>query len=380
MVRISGRRDKPSIFAGAFKFIMKKNRILLVAAALALSNIHLQAAAVPLPIMGDWQGKWVNTTKASGYMMTHPELCAEVIALGGDRYRIRFVPQLFKRAHLFKEIEAAAVDGKIHFDDGSWRGEVAPGALTGEAFYDSKKPVQFSLAKSDFVSPTMGMSPPDGATVLFDGKNLDAWQMSKGEGKATWPILDHSILEVQPHDRNADVGGSIRTKEQFGDVYLHLEFKLAYEPQAEGQGRSNSGVFLQSLYEVQILDSFGMEGTWNECGAIYHTAPPKVNACLPPGEWQTYDILFRAARFNSDDSVAEYPRITVRQNGILVQYNEELPESTFVASSINASLPVPKFAPIELQDHNHLVQYRNIWAAPLPDSAEALIANKKALH
>jgi len=352
---------------------MKTTCLILITAALTLAGTHLSAADAPPPIMGRWEGKWIDPTKENGYMLTHPGLSADVIALGGDRYRIRFLPQPFKRAHLFKQIDVTAADGKIRFDEGGWKGEIAPGSFTGEAFCDGKNPLKFSLAKSGFTSPTLGMKAPAGAAILFDGQNLDAWQVSKGGGPAKWPIIDHSILEVSPRDKNPDTGGSIRTKELFGDIRLHLEFKLAYEPKADGQGRSNSGVFLQGIYEVQILDSFGLEGTWNECGAIYHTAPPKVNACLPPGEWQTYDILFRAAQFNKDGSVAEVPRITVRQNGILVQYNEDLPESTLVASSINAPIPAPKVGPIELQDHNHPVQYRNIWAAPLPDAAEALI-------
>lgn len=358
---------------------MKKTRIFLLAAILTLPCMCLMAADTPPPIMGQWQGKFIDPVKENGYMQTHPDLCAEVIALGGEKYHVRLLPHFFKRAHIFKEFDATAVDGKIHFDEGGWKGDITPEGFTGEAFSDSKNPLKFSLSKSVFASPTLGMKAPQGATVLFDGNNLDAWQMSKGNGPAMWPVKDHAYFEVAPRGKNSETGGSIRTKEKFGDMRLHLEFQPAYEPTFNGQGRSNSGLFLQALYEVQILDSFGLEGQWNECGAIYHTAPPKVNACLPPGEWQTYDILFRAARFNKDGTVSEYPRVTVRQNGILVQYNEELPDSTLVATSIQPSLPVPATGAIELQDHGHLVHYRNIWAAPLPDPDEALIRTEKTV-
>ena len=355
---------------------MKNTRILLAAVILTGIGILHASAADPIPpIMGRWEGKFINPVKENGYMQTHPNLCAEVVALGGEKYHVRLFPHFFKRAHIFQEFDATATDGKIVFNESGWKGEIAPGSFTGEAFTGGKNPLKFSLKKSDYVSPTMGMKPPAGAKVLFDGKNLDAWQGKTG-GPAQWPILDHSILEVAPRAKNSEAGGSIRTKDQFGDVSLHLEFQLPYEPDLNGQNRGNSGVFLQALYEVQVLDSFGLEGKWNECGAIYHTAPPKVNACLPPGEWQTYDILFRAARFNPDGTVSEYPRITVRLNGVLVQYNEDLPDSTLTATSIQKPMTVPKEGPIELQDHSHLVHYRNIWAAPLPDSAAALLQRK----
>ncbi len=352
---------------------MKNTRIPLVAAILAgIGLLSTSAADIPPPIMGQWRGKVINPTKEHGYLQTHPDLCAEVIALGGDKFHVRILPHLFKRAHVFTEFDAAATEGIIRFNQGGWKGEITPSAFTGEAFSDGKTPLKFSLEKSDFASPTLGMKPPEGAKILFDGKNLNAWQKAKSEGEAQWRVLENGILEVVSKNENAEAGGPIRTRDQFGDVQLHVEFRLPYEPELNGQNRGNSGIFIQGLYEVQVLDSFGLEGLWNECGAIYHTAPPKVNACLPPGEWQTYDILFRAARLNPDGSVAEYPRITVRQNGILVQYNEELLESTLVVTSIQKPFPVRATGPIELQDHGHPVQYRNIWAAPLPDAAEAL--------
>ncbi len=350
--------------------LMKKIWIPLALAALAVAHLPLCAGEeTPPPIMGRWQGKVINPTKEHGYLQTHPDLCAEVIALGGDKYHVRLLPHFFRRAHVFAEFDASATNGILRFNEGGWKGEITPSSFTGEAFADGKTPLKFSLSKSGFASPTLGMKPPEGAKVLFDGKNLDAWQKARSEGDAQWQVLENGAFEVIPKNKNAGAGGPIRTRDQFGDVHLHVEFRLPYEPELQGQNRGNSGIFLQGLYEVQVLDSFGLEGLWNECGAIYHTAPPKVNACLPPGEWQTYDILFRAARLNPDGSVVEYPRITIRQNGILVQYNEELRESTLVVTSTQKPLPVRTTGPVELQDHGHPVQYRNIWAAPLQDAA-----------
>lgn len=344
--------------------------------------LPLAASETPSPLMGRWQGKFVNPSKEHGYMENHREVCADVVALGNKRFHIRLFPRFFKRAHIFKEVDATETDGKIQFKDHGWQGEITPEGFTGEAFCDSNNPLKFSMTKvSGNDSATLGMKPPEGATVLFNGENLDAWKMSANGSPAKWSILDdHATLLIPQRNKVTGIpGGSIRTKESFGDIRLHLEFNLAYEPFGTGQGRSNSGVFLQGVYEVQVLDSFGLEGTWNECGALYHTAPPKVNACLPPGEWQTYDILFRAARFNPDGSVAEYPRITVRQNGILIQYNEELHEGTSVIASTAPPIVIPKTGPIELQDHGHPVQYRNIWVTPLSDSAQALIQTEKAI-
>lgn len=351
---------------------MRKNHwFAVLAATLSMVSPCFSAVDVPAPFMGQWEGKFLNSEKEND----SPEIYAEVIASGGGKYRIQILPRFFKRADLIKEMESPATGGKIVFDDGGWKGEITPDSFTGEWVQAGKPPRKFSFTKSHFQSPTLGRKPPEGATILFDGKNLDAWQNIKDGGAAGWGILPDGALEILSMKKGAASGGKgdICTKEKFGDVRLHLEFQSSYEPELNRLDRSNSGVFLQGLYEVQILDSFGAAGLWNECGAIYHITPPKVNACLPPGEWQTYDILFRAARFHPDGSVSEYPRITVRQNGILIQHNEEIPAGTKSVGSKRPSPPPPVTGPIELQDHGHPVKYRNIWVAPLPDAANALL-------
>jgi hypothetical protein len=152
------------------------------------------------------------------------------------------------------------------------------------------------------------------------------------------------------------------TKERFSDYQLHLEFKTPLLPDAKGQARGNSGVFMQGRYEIQVLDSFGLEPGKGDCGALYNKAAPLVNACRPPREWQTYDITFRAPRFDAEGKVTENGRVTVLQNGTCVQNNTEIPGTTWGETFGKLSDP----GPIVLQDHGNPVEYRNIWIIPLP--------------
>ena len=147
------------------------------------------------------------------------------------------------------------------------------------------------------------------------------------------------------------------TKEPVGAFQLHLEFCLPFMPYARGQGRANSGVYIQRRYEVQILDSFGLEGAANECGGLYRQTPPDLNMCLPPLAWQTYDIDYTAARFDSAGAKTANARITVKHNGVVVQDNVELPRATRAAPVKEG----PETGPIYLQDHGNPVRFRNIW-------------------
>jgi hypothetical protein len=188
-------------------------------------------------------------------------------------------------------------------------------------------------------SPTMGAKPPQGALVLFGGKE-DAAKWEKG--RAT----DDGLL----------VQGT-QTKQKFGGGTLHIEFRLPYEPKGRGQDRGNSGCYLQGRYEVQILDSFGLEGKNNEAGGIYTISSPSVNMCFPPLAWQTYDIDFTPAAFDADGKKTKNARITVRHNGVLVQQNVEVPNPTTAAPNKEDATP----GPIYLQDHGHPVRFRNVW-------------------
>ncbi|MBM4142214.1 MAG: DUF1080 domain-containing protein [Lentisphaerae bacterium] len=205
--------------------------------------------------------------------------------------------------------------------------------------------------------------PPSDATVVFDGTSLDAWETSRDSSPARWKV-EHGYMEVVPG------AGDIRTREAFGDCQLHLEWAAPAAVKGDGQGRGNSGVFLMSVYEVQVLDCHRNQtypdGT---TAALYGQYPPLVNACRKPGEWQSYDILFVAPRFDGTDLVAP-AHITVIQNGVVVQHHRALQGPTY-HRALSRYVPHPPRAPLNLQDHGDLVRYRNIWIRPLNFYAEA---------
>jgi hypothetical protein len=191
---------------------------------------------------------------------------------------------------------------------------------------------------------------PKGAIILFDGKNLDAWVKRDGKGKPSWKLLEGGIMQVQ--------GGDIITREKFdGRFHLYVEFRVPYKPQAKGQERGNSGVYLQGRYEVQVLDSYGLHSQNNDCGAIYEVAAPLVNACKAPTIWQSYDIDFQSPKCANGKKVA-LARITVYQNGTLIQKDVAIPvDHTRAGMETDPCTP----GPILLQDHGNPVQFRNIW-------------------
>lgn len=199
--------------------------------------------------------------------------------------------------------------------------------------------------------------PPSDAVVVFGGKDLSKWESMKGE-PAPWKVAG-DYFEVVPKT------GGIRTKQGFGDCQLHVEWMAPAPPRGEGQDRGNSGVFLMGLYEVQVLDSY-QNDTYpdGQAAALYGQFPPLVNVSRPPGQWQTYDIIFRAPRFDQDSKVQRPARVTVLHNGALVQDNVELMGPT----THKARPPYkahPDKLPISLQDHDHPVRFRNIWIREL---------------
>jgi hypothetical protein len=194
-----------------------------------------------------------------------------------------------------------------------------------------------NLKRVHRVSPTMGAQPARGAMVIFDGSNTD--QFSIGE------MTENGLL-MQGSD----------FKPMFQDFNLHLEFQLSYMPKNGSQQRSNSGLYLQSRYEVQVLDSFGQDPLINGCGSLYRTQAPDLNMCLPPLSWQTYDIVFTSPRFAADGSKTRNAHITVWLNGVRIHHNFELKNKT------GAGKPEEPFLlPIRLQNHQDQVRYRNIW-------------------
>ncbi len=213
------------------------------------------------------------------------------------------------------DVKAAIKDGKI---SGTW----------GDKSFD--------LKRIERESPTLGQKAPEGAVILFDGKNADAWENGKIENET----LMHGTT----------------SKQKFQSYKLHIEFLTPYRPFDRGQGRGNSGVYHQGRYETQVLDSFGLEGQMNETGGIYSISKPSLNMCFPPLRWQTYDVEFTAAKFENGAKVKN-ATLSVWLNGVQVQENIELPKTTTAAPVKENEEP----GPIYLQNHDNPVFYRNIW-------------------
>jgi hypothetical protein len=239
------------------------------------------------------------------------------------------------------EVDGEAKDGAARFT-GEDRIAEANGAVMKMTSRADNMPVG-ELTKTERKSPSQGAKPPTGAVVLFDGTSTGADQFSPGR-------IEDGLL----------VAGAT-SKRKFGSCQLHVEFLLPFMPAARGQGRSNSGVYLQGRYEVQMLDSFGLRGENNECGGIYSIKRPDLNMCFPPLSWQTYDIYYTAAKFDGDKKVKNAV-MTVEHNGIVVHHDVELPHAT-TAAPIGEG---PDPGPIYLQDHGNPVRYRNIWLVEKP--------------
>jgi len=188
-------------------------------------------------------------------------------------------------------------------------------------------------------SPTMGMRPPQDAVVLFDGSSLDHWDENTR-------MTDDGLL----------IQGA-RTASDYGDIHLHVEAKLGFMPNSASQGRSNSGIYIQNRYELQIIDSFGLVPHISGNGSLYNESAPRVNKSLPPLTWQTYDVYFRAPRFDEAGNKTENARITAYLNGILVQDDVELERGTGAGGQREE---VAK-AELYLQDHTGPVRFRNVW-------------------
>jgi len=323
--------------------------------------------AIQDPYTGNWSGTYSEGTEAkpvfatiieykNGYEITFrslpdPREDAIVIFSGKvDKNSLLLDPALSLERSEVIEVQKGGVLIKTLLWEGTAKGDQLSGKFAG------KETGTFSLKRVPFKpSPTLGKTAPKGATVLFDGTNLNAWEVRRApDDTIQWKRTDEGSLEVVSMRDGKKNKQDLTTKEKFGDYSLHLEFKLPHKPTATGQGRSNSGIFHMGIYETQILDSFGLYGHDNECGGIYKIREPDSNAGYPGGLWQTYDIEVQAPRFDAKGRKTESARMTVRLNGVLVHDDVEVSKPTGGGKE-------PITGPIILQDHGNPVQFRNIW-------------------
>ena len=215
-------------------------------------------------------------------------------------------------------------------------------------------------AEPKVVDPGPVGGPPCNAVVLFDGKDMSQW-----DGAEKWTVRDGCVISGE---------GAPRSKPTFGNCQVHLEWMAPEKVEGQGQGRGNSGIFLMGIYEVQILDSYENATYFDgQAGAIYKQHPPLVNACRKPGEWQTYDIIWTAPRFNEQGELAEPAYVTVLHNGVLIQNHFKLEGDT----PYNRPPAYTKHAdklPISLQYHGNPVRFRNIWVREIPELEQTRVA------
>lgn len=235
---------------------------------------------------------------------------------------------------------------KLEEKNDYWHATIDHGVLRGsdQSLRNQLNDVSFVLHKVRRESPTVGIQPPKGATVLFDGTNTEAWEHAK--------ILEGDLL-----DRDA------KTRQSFQNHRIHLEFRTPFMPTARGMHRGNSGVFIRNKYEIQIVDSFGWtlvnrrfeRNSWaGRCGGIEEILPPEINMCFPPFTWQTYDIEYFMPRYDDQGEQIMPPMMTVALNGVIIHNRRVLPPESEVRDDRDPG-------PLYLQDHHDQVVFRNIW-------------------
>ena len=333
---------------------------LSAASAFALPSVHTSVAAEKNETFTDAEKAGLDYKLQGEYegMAGSEKWGGQVIAMGDGKFHAVFEPgglpgagwdaktRYESQGQLDGEKVMFTPTDKVAWEEGHFapKVEVKKGfnaTLEGDTLTGKTDAGQsFTLKRTVRHSPTEGAKPPEGAVVLFDGKNVDAWSGTQ--------LLPGGLLKA---------GG--KTKRKFTDYTLHIEFNLPFKPYARSQERGNSGVYNQGLYETQVLDSFGVKGMDNQCGGMYTKAAPLVNMCYPPLTWQTYDIDFTAARYDGGKKTSEAV-ITVKHNGVLIQDHFKLDNVTPGGGQEDPKEAVQS-GPIFTQDHGNPVVYRNIW-------------------
>jgi hypothetical protein len=332
------------------KFFLRA--LLVFSALISISSYCAGFYGISDPVMGEYEGFWTAKNGAKG------RVTAQVRPLSNNQYDGFVLLRRARNPVAVVNLKAGSLENGVLKVSGETSSKEAGGDLMARSeakceIRDGKLTGSFSgqlgegtleASKIERKPLSLGAKPPKNAIVLFDGKNTTAWD------QMNWPITPDGALQVQK--------GNIRAKEKLANYKLHIEFRTPYMPTATGQARGNSGVYLQGKYEVQVLDSFGLYPLQdNDCGAIYHVQAPQSNACLPPMEWQTYDITY----VDGNPAAKESPTITVVQNGMTVINHAKIP-AEMVENGNGGGDSQSGF--LMLQDHGNPVQFRNIWAQP----------------
>lgn len=296
------------------------------------------AKVLDYQIQGEYVGDFIEDGEKT-------KIGLQIIALGSGKFRaVSFTGGLpgagWKRGDKTEAVEGALNDrGQVVFKLEDDEGTAIATIKNGKLIAAEGDKLIAKLEKVNRQSETIGMKPPKGANVLFDGTAKSAENWTRGQ------IVLGNLLR---HD--------VESKAKFQDHSLHLEFRTPFMPFARGQGRGNSGMYVHGRYECQILDSFGLEGKNNECGGIYSIAEPIVNMALPPLVWQTYDVDFTAARYDDAGKKIKNARVTIKHNGVVIHDDLELTHGT------PGKLPEgPEPGILYLQGHGNPVVFRNVW-------------------
>jgi hypothetical protein len=303
------------------------------------------------------QGEYISAQVKNDQASKHKKhnLGLQVVARGKKRFQARLYQGGLPGAGYEGEATALTLTGKRNGATLTLKGKASANKKTERpvtaTISNGKARVQafgrtHQLKRVHRTSPTLGQKPPEDAVVLFDGtkQSLKAWV--NGE------MTDAGLLKEGTH-----------TRQKFHAFTLHLEFRLPFKPNAWGQSRGNSGIYVLGRYEVQLLDSFGRAPQHDFCGALYKFQTPRVNMTYPPLNWQTYDITFVGPALNDQGEKLRNARITVRHNGVVIHEALELPGGT----GAGGDKPEVEAAPIYLQGHNNPVRFRNIWLVPHDD-------------
>ena len=301
------------------------------------------------PFFGDWQGEG---------------LVAQVIPRGGGNYQINLLPEFDVKCKPLAVVAGRAADGVLRFEQDGWSGQAQGQQMAGTR-PGSRQPEAFVLKPVVRLSPSVGAKPPEGAVILFDGSGFGEWEAQRPKGAPTeiaWELCE-DFMRVAPVDRETRAGHSLITKRAFRDFRMHFEFRLALMADKTGQTRSNGGLVFgdANWCEIQVLDSYGLEGLDNECGGIYKVGAPAVNMCRPPLVWQTYEIEYRAPRYDADGKRSQPGRISVVHNGVSIHQDAELPDSPAAEQRRKTNPDAIPTGRIILHYHKDPVEYRNIW-------------------